>query len=87
MTSGDHRATKPRQGPNWQNPQLFSISGGIETGQFERFTWVTTRRGSQVTVPALRGDHGNTMVGDRMINTGNLPLKWIQMKVREYLNR
>ena len=56
MASGDNRAPKPRQGPNWQNPQLFSLSGGIETGQFEQFAWVTTRRGSQVAVLALGGD-------------------------------
>ena len=56
MVSGDNRAPKLRQGPNWQNPQLFSLSGGIETGQFEQFAWVTTRWGSQTAVPALGGD-------------------------------
>ena len=56
MASGDNRAPKPRQGPNWQNLQLLSLSGGIETGQFEQFTWATTRRGSQAAVLALGGD-------------------------------
>ena len=56
MVSGDNRVPKPRQAPNWQNPQLFSLSGGIETGQFEQLDSVTTRQGSQVAVPAPGGD-------------------------------
>ena len=56
MASGDNRAPKLKQGPNWQNPQLFSLSGGIEAGQFEQLDWVTTRWGPWAAVPALGGD-------------------------------
>ena len=56
MASGDNRTPKPKLGPNWQNLQLFTLSGGIETGQFEQLDWVTTRQGPQAAVPAPGGD-------------------------------
>ena len=56
MASRDNRTPKPKLGPNWQNLQLFTLSGGIETGQFEQLDWVTTRRGPQAAVPAPGGD-------------------------------
>ena len=56
MASRDNRAPKLKLGPNWQNPQLFSLSGGIEAGQFEQLDWVTTRHGPQAAVPALGED-------------------------------
>ena len=56
MASEDNRAPKLKQGPNWQNLQLFTLSGGIEAGQFEQLDWVPTRQGHQATVPVLGGD-------------------------------
>ena len=56
MASGDNRTPKLKQGPNWQNLQLFTLSGGIEAGQFEQLDWIPTRRGHRATVLVLGGD-------------------------------